>query len=194
MSDSRDSELARKRAAQVADEIGHQSGAVGVVAEDVVSIEYQRIYCTRTLGARAETFRQRKRLRLERHGDVGAAPARCDELRYAVRKAVRRREDRLIRHVLPGLTGKGCVDLRGFGVGNRVPEYGVTVGHGRRILAAKRPCCVFCSTLCPGQATVFPAVEFIAVAGGLVEIAFEAFQHVVTVASPGRGAGGGGAI
>ena len=66
----------------------------------------------------------------QRSRSCGAAAARRDELRDAVRKAVERREDGLVAHVLPGLAGEGGVDLGGLGVGNRVPEYGVTVGHG----------------------------------------------------------------
>ncbi|ODU49360.1 MAG: hypothetical protein ABS92_06090 [Thiobacillus sp. SCN 63-374] len=126
--------LAGERAMQVAGEIGHQSGAVGVVAENAAGIERQRVHRAGALGPRAEAVCQGKCLFLERYRDVGAAPARRYELRYAVGKAVLRREDRLVRHVLPGLTGKRGVDQRGFGMGNRVPEYGVTVGHGGRIL------------------------------------------------------------
>src|SRR3569623_559178 len=58
--------------------------------------------------------------------------------------------------------------------------------------------CVFvwiaASALCPGQASVFPAVEFVAMAGGLVEFAFDAFQHVVATAASGLGAGHGGTM
>src|SRR3569833_1799828 len=50
------------------------------------------------------------------------------------------------------------------------------------------------SALCPGQASVFPAVEFVAMAGGLVEFAFDTFQHVVATAASGVGAGCGGTM
>src|SRR5512139_325501 len=50
------------------------------------------------------------------------------------------------------------------------------------------------SALRPGQAALLPAVDFVAVAGRLVEVPLEAFEHVVATAAPGFAARGGGAM
>ena len=122
--------FAGERAMQVAGEVGNQAGAVGVVTENAVGVEFQRVDRAGTFGARAQMLGQLVGFFLERYGDVGPAPARRDERGDAIHKAVERRQDGLVRHVLPGLAGERSMNLRGFGVGDGVPENGVAISHG----------------------------------------------------------------
>jgi len=59
---------------QVAGQVGDQSGAVGVVAEDAVGTKTQRIYRTGALGAWTQALSQFECGFLERYSDVRPRP------------------------------------------------------------------------------------------------------------------------
>ena len=127
-----------QRTVEVAGQVGDESRAVGVVAEYAVGVEYQGVDGAGALCPGGQAVGEAEGFFLERHRDVGPAPAVGGELGNALRKTLERREDRLVAHVLPTLAGERGMDLRRLGVGDRVPEYGVAVGHGGRILAFPR--------------------------------------------------------
>src|SRR5690606_38933937 len=126
----------------IAHDVGHQAGAVGVVADDLAFGEDQRVYCAGRLGARRQPGRQPGRLQLERQGDVGAAIALVDQALHGDYETVQRRQTAFIRQVLAGLQRIGGVDRRGFAVGDRVADDAVAVAH---FAASPRVACILSS-------------------------------------------------
>jgi hypothetical protein len=119
-------------AAQVVLEVTYQPGTVGVVAEDLGTIEAQGIDRAGGFGARRADGGEAKGLFLEGHGDVGAA---CAGVVAGAEGFDRRREailvgeDRLVADVLPGLRREQGMDARRLAVADRISKHGVAIGH-----------------------------------------------------------------
>ena len=104
-------------------------GAVGVVAEDFIGRNHQRIDRTGLCRARRKARRQPEGLLLERHRDVGAAAAGVDELAQGRGKAIDRRKNGPVIEILRRLPRKGGMNDGRLAVGDGVAEDGVVVGH-----------------------------------------------------------------
>ena len=100
----------------IADEADARPGrifrTVGVVANNPVGIEPARIDGARQSGTDSQLTGIAKRVKLERHGDIGAACAFKPELFYRLMKAIQWREQPFIGQILAGLAGKHGVDFR----------------------------------------------------------------------------------
>ena len=72
---------------EVVAQVAHQAGAVGVVAEDAVALDRERVDRRRVRGARGELVRDVDRGDLVGQGDVEPAAATAEELRTRARNS-----------------------------------------------------------------------------------------------------------
>ena len=118
--------------------IANQAYAVGVVAVQTLFAHHQGVHRAGILGACAEDIRQPECALLERQCDVQTTSTRCDELLDVVFEFLQIAQNPLVAHVLPGLPGERRVDLRRFGVFDRIADHGIQVGHAVSYPAAAR--------------------------------------------------------
>ncbi len=118
-----------ERDAEIGLDVAHQAGAVGVVAENPVFPEYQRIDRARPLRPGAAPGAETKCLFLERNGHVCALAAGGDKLRNGAGKSVQWRQQGFVAQILRALFGKTRMNGRRPGVGHRIAQYAIAVGH-----------------------------------------------------------------
>ena len=92
--------------------------------------DHQRIDRAGQFGTRRPVRHQAEGFFLERHRDVGAAPAGLDKGVYGQGKAVMWHKASRVLNILIGLPGKRHVDERRLAVTDRIAEYAVVVCHG----------------------------------------------------------------
>ena len=118
-------------AAEIVLQIGEQTRAVGVVAVDAaVGGEAEGVHRASLAGPVAEVSAQPVGFFLERNGDIGATTACGHEAAHAAGKIVEGRQNGPVAEILAGAGGKGTMDGRRAGVGDRVTENAVAVLHG----------------------------------------------------------------
>jgi hypothetical protein len=121
-----------RRELQAALNVTHEADAVGVVAEDGVAVELQRVDRAGQSGARRELIGQLGRIELERDGDIEPCIADIAQAERKLLEAVERRQQLLVGHLLATLVGEQRVDLRRQAVLDRVADDGIARDGRRR--------------------------------------------------------------
>ena len=121
--------LPGQRDAEIDLDVAHQTGAVGVVAENPGFLESQRIDCARPFGTGAAPGAETKSLFLERHGYVRPFATGGDKLRDCRGKPVKRGQYGFVANILSALFSEARMDGRRPGMGNRIAQYAIAVGH-----------------------------------------------------------------
>jgi hypothetical protein len=103
---------ARQVHTSVARDVIDQADAVGVVGGDFRAVELQHVAGLRQPRSGGEVRGQRRRLELERHGDVAAPAALGAKGRDGAREAVQRDQPLVVAQVLAGEFGEAGVDPR----------------------------------------------------------------------------------
>ena len=116
---------------EVPAQIGHQSDPVGVVADEILTVQRNRVDRVRELRPRRELVHQVGSGVLVRHRDVDAAAAGAEELEHVAAETLGRRFVQPVAQVLLRLAREHAVDERRPAVSDRVTEETVGVGHGR---------------------------------------------------------------
>ena len=96
----------------IAHDVGDETDAVGVVAEDHIAVEFERIDRAGGLCTFGQCGGKRISLQLERHGDVGALAALGNEIAHGLRKTVDRRKHAIISQMLRSLLRETGVNFR----------------------------------------------------------------------------------
>src|SRR6185503_3299017 len=113
--------------AEIAAQVPDQPDPVGVVTEGIMKAH--RVYRLRDPGALAYLLAKTKRLVLERQRDIEPPPPCGTPALYRLGKGVQRRFQPDVFDVLPRGAGEFGVDLRRFGVRDRVADDRVPVAH-----------------------------------------------------------------
>ena len=122
--------LASQRATEIAGDVAHQAGTVGIVAHDFGIGEKQGVDRAGPRRPLGQARRQAKCLFLEGHRHIRPPASGSDECGNRLCKAFQRGQAGLIRQVLAGLGGKSSMDGRRLGMGNRIAKNGIQIRHG----------------------------------------------------------------
>eukprot|EP01022_Parablepharisma_sp_SALTPOND_P030346 TRINITY_DN760_c0_g2_i2.p1 TRINITY_DN760_c0_g2~~TRINITY_DN760_c0_g2_i2.p1 ORF type:complete len:1834 (-),score=673.82 TRINITY_DN760_c0_g2_i2:3861-9362(-) len=108
-------------------DIGHQAGAIGVVAEDPAIFELERIDRTGQARALGEPIGQGMGFQLERYRHIGTVTAAPLEHLHRRLEAMQGRQQAFIAQYLAGLGGELRVDLGRFAVGDGIADDDVCI-------------------------------------------------------------------
>ena len=125
-------------------EVAHQTGAVGVIAEDgAVISDREGIYGGGMRGPRGEIVGDVDRGDLVWQGDVESPAALPEKLAHPLVKGVRREVIQPIGHRLAGLAAEQAMD-------ERRPAMGDGMSHNS--ILVRRFCCTLVAVICPCSA------------------------------------------
>ncbi len=119
--------FARQCVADVVRDVAHQADAVGVVAENLIAVELERVDGAGRFRPQRQRGRQRIGIELERHRHVEPPPALADEREHGLVEGDQLGIDALVAHRLAGLLREGGMDGGRLAVRDRVADHAIAV-------------------------------------------------------------------